>query len=85
MLLHASTRFTFTRECVPSKGLYREAQTDQIRNTDIFLIAPWRHIQEAGTTSRQGDQGVRNKGNGTKYTDLGLSRKSYSYRGGLNG
>jgi hypothetical protein len=37
--------------------------------TDV-ITAPWRYLQEAGTKSNQGDQGIRNKVDGTRTSIL---------------
>jgi hypothetical protein len=60
MSLRANTQSTSTREYVES----REYWAARMGNTDQ-LTAPRRYFQEAGTKSHQGDQGIRNKVNGT--------------------
>jgi hypothetical protein len=60
MSLRANTQSTSTKEYVESRRykVIGRGNTDQ-------LTAPRCYFQEAGTKSHQGDQGIRNKVNGT--------------------
>jgi hypothetical protein len=76
MLLRANTQSTSTREYVESRR-YRaigKGNTDQ-------LTAPRRYFQEAGTKSHQGDQGIRNKVNGTPTPRINPRREEGFERG----